>query len=131
MSKTYVPLHVHTDTDSNLSMLDSTNQIKPYIKKCKEFGLLGTALTGHDSLSSLVQGWQACQEKKDEQGNIIEPAIKFIAGLEAYFCDDINVRDNTNRYSHLILLAKNNTGLQNLQELSTKAWLTGYYYKPE
>lgn len=130
MSKTYVPLHVHTDTDSNLSMLDSTNQIKPYIKKCKEFGLLGTALTGHDSLSSLVQGWQECQEKKDEQGNIIEPAIKFIAGLEAYFCDDINVKDNTNRYSHLILLAKNDVGLQNLQELSTKAWLTGYYYKP-
>ena len=111
---------MHTDLDSNLTMLDSTVKVKTLVKQCKEFGFPAFALTGHDSLSSVVQGWQQAKEH----------GLKYIAGLEAYFCDDIKIKDSENRYSHLLLLAKNNTGLENLQILSTKAWLEGFYYKP-
>lgn len=119
MSKQYVPLHCHFDIDSNLIMLDSTNKIKPFVAKCKEFGISGFAETGHDSISGLVQCWQEAQKH----------GLKFIAGLETYFCDDISIKDPNNKYSHLILLAKNDIGLENLQQLTTKAWLEGYYYR--
>jgi len=56
--------------------------------------------------------------------------IKPIIGCEAYITGDVGVKDNSARYSHLVLLAKNEKGYKNLMQLITLAHLKGFYYKP-
>ena len=94
----------------------------------KKAGQTAMAITDHGTLSS----------HREMQVAAKKLGMKPILGLEAYISAtdrfdkrDIKKRDdNTQVFNHITLLAKNNTGLKNLQKLSEIAWTEGYYRKP-
>jgi DNA polymerase-3 subunit alpha len=94
----------------------------------KDLGQTAVAITDHGTLS----GHRDLQKAAKELG------LKPILGLEAYISEtdrfdkrDVKLRDdNTQVFNHIIILAKNQNGLKNLQRLSEIAWTEGYYRKP-
>ena len=120
----FVHLHVH----SHYSLMDGLNTPHELLEAAKEMGQTSLAITDHGTLSS----------HRDMQIAAKELGIKPILGLEAYISatDRFDKRavakrdDNTSLYNHIILLAKNDNGLKNLQKLSQIAWTEGYYHKP-
>ena len=124
MDKGYCVLHAHTRYDS---ILDSMiNPLKEKGGECllsvkaKKLNIPAIAVTGHGSMSSVLSHYKTCNEY----------GIKPILGCEFYVCDDVNVKDKNSKYYHLVVLAKNDTGYQNLKELSSFGYLKGFYYKP-
>ncbi len=115
----FVHLHVH----SEFSLLDGMCRIKDLPKRAKELGMKAIALTDHGVMFGAVNFYKAC----------VEEGIKPIIGCEVYvaprtrFQKESGIDDN---YSHLILLAKNKTGYQNLIKLVSLGFTDGYYYKP-
>jgi DNA polymerase-3 subunit alpha len=114
-----VPLHNHT----HYSLLDGLTKIKPMVGYVKEMGMEAVAITDHGTLSGAIEFYKEAKSQK----------IKPIIGIETY----VAPRKHTDKepgkdkqYFHLILLAMNNTGYQNLMRLSTIANLEGFYYKP-
>lgn len=110
-----VPIHLHTDIDSNLHSPDSVVKIPELINKLKEMNIKACAITGHDSLSGHYRFWRECEKNN----------IKPLLGWEGY----LDLEDES-KYYHILLIAKNMNGLINLRELSSKAWLENYYYRP-
>ena len=122
MASQFVHLHVHTQ----YSLLDGANQIDALVKETKNFGMPAVAVTDHGNLFGAIEFYQ----KATAAG------IKPIIGCEAYMAPKSR-RDREgqgqfahNEYFHLILLAANRTGYQNLLKLASKAYLEGFYYKP-
>ena len=115
----FVHLHVH----SEYSLLDGMCRVKEIPKRAKELGMNAIALTDHGVMYGAVEFFQACKEE----------GVKPIIGCEVYvaprdrFSKEHGIDD---KYSHLILLAKNNVGYQNLIKLVSIAYKEGYYYKP-
>ena len=112
---TYAILHAH---DTYGSIGDSTLYIKDYIKKAKQLGIKSLAITNHGSMSTFLDFYNAARET----------GINPIIGCEFYYVDNISIKDKE-RY-HLILLAKDYNGLQNLIRLHNAASEQGFYYKP-
>ena len=120
----FVHLHVH----SHYSLMDGLNTPKELLSAAHEVGQTALAITDHGSLAS----------HRDMQIAAKELNMKPILGLEAYISvtDRFDKRavskrdDNTSLYNHIILLAKNDLGVKNLQKLSQIAWTEGYYHKP-
>jgi len=120
----FVHLHVH----SHYSLMDGLNTPHELLVAAKNQGQACLAITDHGSLAS----------HRDMQIAAKELEMKPILGLEAYISatDRFDKRavskreDNTSLYNHIILLAKNDLGLKNLQKLSQIAWTEGYYHKP-
>jgi len=108
--------------------MDGLNTPYELLKAAKKAGQTSLAITDHGTLSS----------HRDMQIAAKELGMKPILGLEAYISatDRFDKRavakrdDNTSLYNHIILLAKNDQGLKNLQKLSQIAWTEGYYHKP-
>lgn len=115
----FVHLHNHT----HHSLLDGLTKIPDLISKVKEFGMQSVAITDHGTLSGAIEFYKAAKE------NDIKPII----GMEAYVAArnraDRDPQKDKARY-HLIILAMNNKGYENLMKLSTLANLEGFYYKP-
>ena len=115
----FVHLHVH----SEYSLLDGMCRIKDLPKRAKELGMKAIALTDHGVMFGAVSFFKECQKE----------GIKPIIGCEVYvaprsrFDKDSNIDD---KYSHLILLAKNKKGYENLIKLVSLGFTEGYYYKP-
>ncbi|MDR2728271.1 MAG: DNA polymerase III subunit alpha, partial [Chitinispirillales bacterium] len=120
MSANFVSLHNHTE----YSFLDGAIKINDLIKKAKEFEMEAVAITDHGGLFGAVEFYYACKKAK----------IKPILGFEAYVAPGSRTEksqsSNERNYSHLILLAENNTGWKNLMNLSTIGYIEGFYYKP-
>jgi DNA polymerase III subunit alpha len=120
----FVHLHVH----SHYSLMDGLNTPHELLEAAKQQGQTSLSITDHGTLSS----------HRDMQIAAKELGMKPILGLEAYISatDRFDKRavakrdDNTSLYNHIILLAKNDEGLKNLQKLSQIAWTEGYYHKP-
>jgi len=114
---------VHLHNHSEYSLLDGLCKIKPLVKKAKELGMKALALTDHGVMYGAIKFYNAC----------LEAGIKPIIGCEIYVAQrsrfDKQPRIDADQY-HLILLAKNFKGYQNLMALVTKAHLEGFYYKP-
>ena len=115
----FVHLHVH----SEYSLLDGMSRIKDLPVRAKELGMKAIALTDHGVMYGAVDFYKEC--KKND--------IKPIIGCEVYVAphsrfDKEAGRDNG--YNHLILLAKNKTGYQNLAKLVSLSFVEGFYYKP-
>ncbi|MDY0197605.1 MAG: PHP domain-containing protein [Tenuifilaceae bacterium] len=109
----YVPLHIHTE----FSIRDSTNKIKNYVAKCKEYGYQYASISDHGNMSGGFKFYNECKK------NDIIP----ILGQEFYyFTED----ENSNVNYHLILYAKNNKGWENLCKLSSDAYINNFYKKP-
>ncbi len=117
MSAPFVHLHVH----SEYSLLDGACRVGKLVERAKELGMPAVALTDHGTLGGIVKFYTAAQEA----------GIKPILGLELYLATDRRTRAGVReRFAHLTLLARNETGYRNLVKLSTRAYLEGYYYKP-
>ena len=114
--KEFVHLHVHTE----FSLLDGLARIDKLVDIVKERGWKSIAITDHGNMHGVIKFFEACVQK----------GIKPIIGEEFYICHDMKSRTNREDTGHLILLAKNNTGYQNLLKLSSYAYLDGMYYKP-
>jgi DNA polymerase-3 subunit alpha len=118
-AKDYVHLHNHTQ----YSLLDGLTKVPALIEYCKKNDMVAVAQTDHGTLSGAIEFYK----EATAQG------VKPIIGMETYVAartiqDKDPGKDKT--YYHLILLAMNNTGYQNLMKLSTIANLEGVYYKP-
>ena len=114
--KEFVHLHVHTE----FSLLDGLARIDKLVDIVKERGWKSIAITDHGNMHGVIKFFEACVQK----------GIKPIIGEEFYICHDMKSRTNREDTGHLILIAKNNTGYQNLLKLSSYAYLDGMYYKP-
>ena len=115
----FVHLHVH----SEYSLLDGMSRIKDLPVRAKELGMKAIALTDHGVMYGAVDFYKEC--KKND--------IKPIIGCEVYVAprSRFNKEANLdNAYNHLILLAKNKTGYQNLSKLVSLSFVEGFYYKP-
>ena len=121
---TYVPLHVHT----HYSLMDGVATPEEYAKRASEIGLSAIAITDHGVLSGHRPMYRAAKAN----------GIKPILGIEGYItADRFDNRDKSERtepldmvYNHIVLLAKNDKGLENLNKLNELAWTEGYYRKP-
>lgn len=113
----YTSIHNHTD----YSLLDGYSHPIEYLKRAKELGLKGFAVTEHGNQYSWIYFDKL---KKDF------PDLKMIYGVEMYECFDINVKDKDSKYFHLIVLAKNEKGRIAINEMITISNLKGFYYKP-
>jgi DNA polymerase-3 subunit alpha len=117
--KPFVHLHVHTQ----YSLLDGASRIPELVKRAKALGQTAIAITDHGVMYGVIDFYRACKAE----------GIKPILGIETYVAKgrydaigDARDRDS----AHLILLAKNQTGYQNLMLLSSEAFIHGFYYKP-
>ncbi|MFA6046397.1 MAG: PHP domain-containing protein, partial [Phycisphaerales bacterium] len=118
----FTHLHLHTE----YSLLDGGNQIEKLVARVAELGMKACAITDHGNIFGAVAFYAACKEK----------GIKPILGVEAYVTPPGKPRTDRT-YSgggeggyHLVLLAENNVGWQNMLKLCSQAYLTGFYYKP-
>ncbi len=115
----YVHLHNHT----HHSLLDGLSKIPKLVQTVKDMGMEAVAITDHGTMSGVLDFYKAANAE----------GIKPILGMEAYVAarsrHDRDPQKDKARY-HLIILAMNNTGYQNLMKLSTTANLEGMYYKP-
>ncbi len=115
----FVHLHVH----SHYSLLDGLGKPDDLANKAKEQGSPALALTDHGVMYGALEFYKTCK-KAD---------VKPIIGVEAYIAPESRFEKKPgpeNKPYHLVLLAKNKKGYQNLLELCSKAQLEGFYYKP-
>ena len=116
----FVHLHVHTE----YSLLDGSNKITEYIKRVKELGMDSAAITDHGVMYGVIDFYRAAKEA----------GIKPVLGCEVYVAPnsrfDKEVSGGEERYHHLVLLAENNTGYQNLLKIVSRGFTEGYYYRP-
>ena len=120
----YVGLHVHT----HYSLFDGIATPQEYVDRAEELGMTALAITDHGSLSGHREMYRAAKEKN----------IKPILGVEGYITEDrFDQRARDSRegpldlvYNHIVLLAKNQKGLENLNRLNEIAWTEGFYKKP-
>jgi DNA polymerase III subunit alpha len=121
---TYVGLHVHT----HYSLFDGIATPQEYVDRAYELGMPALAITDHGSLSGHREFYRLAKEK----------GIKPILGVEGYITNDrFDRRDRDAReglldlvYNHIILLAKDKRGLENLNKLNEIAWTEGFFKKP-
>src|SRR6195256_6451975 len=121
MASSFVHLHLHTQ----FSLLDGANQIEPLVQQIKSFNQPAVAMTDHGNMFGAIEFYRKAKDA----------GIKPIIGCEAYMAPGsrFTAKDSGlahNDYYHLILLARNLTGYQNLIKLVSKAYLEGFYYKP-
>ena len=116
----FTHLHVHTE----YSLLDGSNKIKEYVSRVKELGMNSAAITDHGVMYGVIDFYKAARAA----------GIKPILGCEVYVAPgsrfDRELSHGDDRYYHLVLLAENNQGYQNLMKIVSKAFVEGYYYKP-
>lgn len=114
----FVHLHVHTQ----YSLLDGAARITELARQAKAMGQTALAITDHGVMYGVVDFYRACKAE----------GIRPILGMEAYITKgDYRNRTGKDRdAAHLILLAKNETGYQNLMWLSSEAFTNGFYYRP-
>ncbi|MEO6942529.1 MAG: DNA polymerase III subunit alpha, partial [Terrimesophilobacter sp.] len=130
-SESFVHLHVH----SEYSMLDGAARVGPLIDAAVEQGMPAIAVTDHGNMFGSYDFWHTATEA----------GIKPIIGTEAYITPGTDRRDKSRTrwgdggendvggngaYTHMTLLAKNNTGMHNLFRMSSLASIEGFYYRP-
>ncbi len=124
----FIHLHNHT----HYSLQDGACTVDDLIKAAKQNNMQSVALTDHGVMYGIAEFYKKA----------VKEGIKPIVGMEAYIVtdgsrfdrggkeNDANGRKKSKYYNHLILLAKNKQGYQNLSKLSTLGHTEGFYYKP-
>ncbi len=116
----FTHLHVHTE----YSLLDGSSKIKELAARAKELGMDSMAITDHGVMYGVIDFYKAAKEV----------GIKPILGCEVYVSPgsrfDRETVSGEDRYYHLVLLAENLTGYQNLIKIVSKGFVDGFYYRP-
>ena len=119
MTNNFVHLHVH----SEFSLLDGQSRIKTLVSRAQELGMPALGITDHGVMFGVLDFYRACTDA----------GIKPIVGMEGYLAPramtDRDPRRDRSPY-HMLLLAKNMTGYQNLLKIASASQLEGYYYRP-
>ncbi len=132
MGSSFTHLHVHTE----YSMLDGASRLDELVAAAAADGQPALGITDHGNMYGVLDFYKACRSH----------GINPIIGTELYQAHDSRFERPSRRgriddsggntdggkklYYHLIALAENNTGYQNLIELSSDAFMTGFHYKP-
>ncbi len=115
----FTHLHVHTE----YSLLDGFSNIKKLVARAKELGMTSLAITDHGAMYGVIEFYERAREA----------GIKPIIGVEAYMAArSMKERDpqEDKKSTHLLLLAENQTGYQNLLKIVSAAQTEGFYYYP-
>ena len=116
----FTHLHVHTE----YSLLDGSNKINEYVARVKELGMDSAAITDHGVMFGCIDFYRAAKAA----------GIKPILGCEVYVAPgsrfDKEIGKEEDRYYHLVLLAENQEGYQNLIKIVSAGFVDGFYYKP-
>ena len=116
----FAHLHVHTE----YSLLDGSGKIKEMVARTKELGMDSLAITDHGQMYGVIDFYRTCKAQ----------GIRPILGCEVYVAPksrfDRETNNSDERYNHLVLLAENNIGYQNLMKIVSLGYLEGFYYKP-
>ncbi|MEZ3505320.1 MAG: DNA polymerase III subunit alpha [Lachnospiraceae bacterium] len=116
----FAHLHVHTE----YSLLDGSNKIKEYVSRVKELGMNSAAITDHGVMYGIIDFYKEAKAQ----------GIKPILGCEVYVAPNSRFDKETaggdDRYYHLVLLAENNKGYQNLMKIVSLGFTEGFYYRP-
>ena len=116
----FTHLHVHTE----YSLLDASSKIKELVARAKELGMDSLAITDHGVMYGVIDFYRAAREA----------GIRPVLGCEIYVCPgsrfDREIGVGEDKYYHLILLAENNEGYQNLMKIVSAGFVEGFYYKP-
>lgn len=117
----FAHLHVHTE----YSLLDGSNKIGECIAQVRELGMDSVAITDHGVMYGVIDFYKAAKKA----------GIKPILGCEVYVApgsrfDKEAGGGGSDRYYHLVLLAENNLGYNNLIKIVTKGFSEGYYHRP-
>ncbi len=119
MSSDFVHLHVHTE----FSLLDGQSRIKDLVARAKALKMPALGITDHGVMFGVMDFYRAC----------VEEDITPVVGMEAYLATramhDRDPRLDRSPY-HMLLLARNMTGYQNLLKMASAAQLEGHYYRP-
>ena len=113
----FTHLHVHTQ----YSLLDGSARIPELVSQAKALGMDSLAITDHGAMYGVIDFYKECKKQ----------GIKPILGMETYVAPrSLHDKEGYREYAHLILLAKNQQGYQNLMRLSSIAFVDGFYYRP-
>ncbi|MCR5294939.1 MAG: DNA polymerase III subunit alpha [Lachnospiraceae bacterium] len=117
----FTHLHVHTE----YSLLDGSNKIKEYVAFVKRQGMNAAAITDHGVMYGCIDFYKEA----------VKEGIKPILGCEVYVApgsrfDRGEGLKGEDRYYHLVLLAENNKGYENLVKIVSSGFIDGFYYKP-
>ncbi|HHT63173.1 MAG TPA: DNA polymerase III subunit alpha, partial [Clostridia bacterium] len=117
--KNFVHLHVHTE----YSLLDGASRIKNLIQRAKDLDMPAIAITDHGVMYGIIDFYKEAKKQ----------GIKPIIGCEIYLAQrtrfDKEPKKDDSPY-HLVLLAENREGYQNLSKIVSLGFLEGFYYKP-
>lgn len=117
--KDFVHLHVHTE----YSLLDGAARISELVERAKDLGQSAIAITDHGVMYGVIDFYRAAKRA----------GIKPIIGCEVYMATrtrfDREPRKDDSQF-HLVLLAVNETGYQNLIKIVSKSFIEGFYYRP-
>src|SRR5690606_166678 len=115
----FVHLHVH----SEYSLLDGLSRLPQLAARAREMNMPALALTDHGTMYGTLDFYRACRKE----------GVKPILGVETYVAarrmSDKDPQKDRNRF-HLLLLAENQAGYQNLLKIASDSQLEGYYYRP-
>lgn len=112
----FIHLHNHTE----FSLLDGMSKIGKLIAKTKEYGQSHVAITDHGAMYGAIEFYKKATKEE----------IKPIIGCEIYLAKDSRFDKNKSDANHLLLLAQDFEGYQNLMKIVSVAQTEGFYYKP-
>jgi len=112
----FTHLHLHTE----YSLLDGATKISELFEHVKGMGMDAVAITEHGNMGAVIKKYQLAKKA----------GVKLIMGFEAYVTKDLKSRNKDDKNFHLILLAKDFEGYQNLVRLVSIANNEGFYYRP-
>ena len=117
MNKRYNNYHRHSHY-SNVSTLDCCVKPIDYINRAKELGHTTYFTTEHSWQGNIFEAYKLCNDN----------GLKPIYGVEAYYVDDMNIKESRQMY-HIILIAMTNSGRKQINKIISKAYKEGFYYK--
>jgi DNA polymerase III subunit alpha len=111
-----INLHVH----SSHSLLDGFSQIDDIASISKQYEMSHVALTDHGNMDGAIKFAKSCKNN----------GIKPIFGCEFYIVEDAEIKEKKESRSHLIALAKNKIGLENIMKMITISNVDNFFYRP-